>query len=172
MSRNVEIKAHVSDRSSLEARTKAIATEGPFEILQDDTFFTCTNGRLKLRMFGKDRGELIFYQRTNHAGPRESFYLVSETTQPEVLRDSLALAYGVSGRLKKHRTLYLINRTRVHLDRVEGLGEFMELEVVLNEGDSLDEGNIEARNLMQQLGIDQSELITGSYADLISELNR
>ena len=169
MSRNVEIKARVINRSLLEARAKALATEGPFEILQDDTFFTCSTGRLKLRMFNPSRGELIFYQRANHAGPRESFYLVSETLQPEVLRESLSLAYGVLGRVEKHRTLYLINRTRVHLDRVEGLGDFMELEVVLSENDSIDQGNDEASYLMKQLGIDQGDLITGSYLDLLGK---
>ena len=169
MSRNVEIKARVINRSLLEARAKALATEGPFEILQDDTFFTCSTGRLKLRMFNPSRGELIFYQRANHAGPRESFYLVSETLQPEVLRESLSLAYGVLGRVEKHRTLYLINRTRVHLDRVEGLGDFMELEVVLSENDSIDQGNDEASYLMTQLGIDQGDLITGSYLDLLGK---
>src|SRR5689334_21734090 len=123
MARNVEIKARVADREALVRRAQAVATEGPIEIAQDDTFFRCESGRLKLRELSPDRGELIFYRRADAPGPKESFYLRSGTSEPATLRESLALAYGVSGRVRKQRTLYLAGRTRIHVDRVEGLGD-------------------------------------------------
>lgn len=169
MSRNVEVKARIDDLAQLEARVRAIADSGPTGIFQDDTFFHCEAGRLKLRKFSDTRGELIFYRRDNTAGPKESFYLRSETSTPEVLRASLALAYGVAGRVEKHRVLYLVGRTRIHLDRVTELGEYMELEVVMQDDEGLDDGIAEAKALMERLGVGQHCLVQGAYVDLLAE---
>jgi len=140
MARNIEIKARVEDIARLATKVAAIADDGPSVILQDDTFFRCDSGRLKLRSFPDGSGELIFYRRANQEGPKESFYLRSPTSAPDNLRESLALAYGAVGRVRKHRTLFLVGRTRVHLDQVEGLGQFLELEVVLGEGERSENG--------------------------------
>src|ERR1041384_7459148 len=104
MSRNVEIKARVENVATLVPRVAAIANEGPLEIAQDDTFFNCDNGRLKLRAISNEYGELIFYRRVNQAGPKESFFLRSPTSTPETLRESLSLAYGQIGRIRKYRS--------------------------------------------------------------------
>src|SRR5438128_6617148 len=167
MARNIEIKARVGDIARLATKVAAIADDGPTVILQDDTFFRCDSGRLKLRSFPDGSGELIFYRRANQEGPKESFYLRSPTSAPEQLRESLALAYGAVGRVRKHRTLFLVGRTRVHLDHVEGLGQFVELEVVLGKGEGSEAGVREARRLMDMLGIDPSQLIERAYVDLI-----
>lgn len=168
MARNVEIKAHIESVEILMPRVAAIADQGPIDIFQDDTFFVCHSGRLKLRAFSKEEGELIFYRRANEQGPRESFYLRSPTSAPETLRDSLSLAYGQAGRVKKHRTLFLVGRTRVHLDRVAGLGHFIELEVVLEDGEPTEVGVREAEELMIKLGIESSRLIEHAYIDLLA----
>jgi predicted adenylyl cyclase CyaB len=167
MARNVEIKARIESVDTLLPRVKAIADSGPTEILQDDTFFSCPNGRLKLRAFSKSAGELIFYQRPNVAGPKESFYVISPTASPDTLREALSLAYGASGRVRKHRTLFLAGRTRIHLDRVDDLGDFLELEVVLAEGESTETGMGIARELLATLGISPQQLIEGAYVDLL-----
>lgn len=170
MPRNIEIKARIENRNNLIARATRIADEGPIEINQDDTFFRCENGRLKLRIFSEHEGELIFYQRADEHGPEESFYLRSPTSTPVTLRDSLSMAYGQIGRVQKHRTLFLVGRTRIHVDVVEGLGEFVELEVVLKENESVDCGIDEAHSLMEQLDINPSQLVQGAYVDLITQL--
>jgi predicted adenylyl cyclase CyaB len=167
MPRNVEIKARVESVDALLSRTRAIADKGPTEILQDDTFFSCSNGRLKLRAFSETSGELIFYRRPNQTGPKESFYVISQTASPGTLRDALTLAYGATGRVRKHRTLFMVGRTRVHLDRVEGLGDFLELEVVLSEGESIESGVKVAHELLGKLGISSPQLIEGAYVDLL-----
>lgn len=169
MSRNVEIKALVRDFAGLMQRSQAIATEGPIEISQDDTFFRCDTGRMKLRQFGNGSGELIYYRRSNAAGPKESFFLRSPTSAPEVLRESLLLAYGQVGRVKKARTLFMAGRTRIHLDKVEGLGEYLELEVVLNEEEPTELGITEAHRIMNQLGVEAHDLVEGAYVDLLSQ---
>ena len=168
MARNIEIKARIDSLDALAAKAAAIATEGPIEIAQDDTFFRCDTGRLKLRMFAPDRGELIFYRRPDQHGPKESFYLRSATSEPAALRKSLTLAYGQAGRVRKQRTLFLVGRTRVHLDHVEGLGSFLELEVVLADGEAAEAGVAEAHALMQRLGIGPAQLIEGAYVDLLA----
>ena len=167
--RNIEIKARIESVTALTPRVAELASEGPLEIAQDDTFFHCVTGRLKLRAFSNDAGELIFYRRVNQAGPKESFYLRSPTSSPETLRESLSLAYGQIGRIRKYRTLFLVGRTRVHLDRVEGLGHFLELEVVLADDEPADKGVREAGELMDRLGIQSSQLIEGAYLDLMLE---
>ena len=166
-SRNVEIKARISSVEALVPRVAALADQGPVEIEQDDTFFVCERGRIKLRALSATEGQLIFYRRANQAGPKESRFVISPTASPDTLRDALTLAYGSAGRVRKHRTLYLVGRTRVHLDRVESLGHFLELEVVLAEGESPDAGVKEARALMTALGLADDQLIDGAYVDLL-----
>ena len=168
MARNIEIKARIPSVEAVAPKAAAVATEGPVDIVQDDTFFRCGNGRLKLRAFSAASGELIFYRRPDQQGPKESFYLRSPTTEPDTLRESLTLAYGQSGRVRKHRTLFLAGRTRIHLDRVEGLGDFLELEVVLGDNEASDVGVREAKELMAALGVEPGQLIDGAYVDLLA----
>ncbi len=168
MPRNIEIKARIESTQALHAKVAGIATEGPIEIVQDDTFFVCESGRLKLRAFSVQAGELIFYRRADRKGPKESFYLRSPTSSPDTLRDTLSLALGQSGRVEKRRTLYLVGRTRVHLDEVKALGHFLEMEVVLDEGEAAEAGIEEAHALMARLGIDPSQLVEAAYVDLLA----
>jgi len=172
MARNIEIKAHVADLAALAARAAAIANEGPVEIRQDDTFFHCERGRLKLRAFSAQEGELIFYRRTDQPGPKQSFYVRTPTASPDSLREALTLAYGEVGRVRKRRTLFMVGRTRIHLDEVEGLGEFMELEVVLRDDEPLEAGVREAEGLMARLQVQPSQLIDRAYIDLLAERSR
>jgi adenylate cyclase class IV len=165
--RNVEIKARVADPAAVEARAAAISDQGPFDIAQDDTFFGCRTGRLKLRQLAPDRGELIHYLRPDQGGPKLSHYVIAPTSDPAALRDALARALGTSGRVVKRRRLYLAGKTRIHLDRVDGLGDFLELEVVLEPGQSATDGQAEARRLMAALGIATDDLVSGAYLDLL-----
>lgn len=168
MPRNVEIKARVGDLAAIEARARAIATHGPEDLAQDDTFFHCPGGRLKLREFADGRGELIHYVRADDAGPKVSEYSIAPTHAPALLRETLARAFGILGRVAKRRRVYLSDRTRIHLDQVEGLGAFVELEVVLREAESAEEGAAVAREVMERLGIADARLVTGAYLDLLA----
>ena len=167
MRRNVEVKTRIASVAALKPVAARIADTGPLEIFQDDTFFRCPSGRLKLRTFSNDSGELIYYRRSDELGPKESFYLRSQTSTPAILRDSLSLAYGEVGRVRKRRMLFLVGRTRIHLDVVENLGHFLELEVVLSADESVEDGVAEANRVMELLGIQKSQLIDGAYVDLL-----
>jgi predicted adenylyl cyclase CyaB len=167
MGNNVEIKARVADLDALRRRVEPLAESGPHDLHQEDTFFPCADARLKLRKLGERTGELIWYQRDDRDGPKQSSYELVPTETPDLLRDVLARALGVRGIVRKHRQLYLVGRTRVHLDRVEGLGDFMELEVVLSPGETAEQGMAEAHQLMAALGVEQADLVTGAYMDLL-----
>jgi adenylate cyclase len=170
MSRNVEIKARVADLTAVEKRVAPLAQDGPIVIEQEDAFFHCPHGRLKLRRVADARsGELIAYDRPDAAGPKESQYVVHRTSDPDGLREALARALGLRGIIRKRRTLYLIGPTRVHLDRVEGLGDFVELEVVLEEGQDAQEGAVIARQLMHTIGILEDNLLQMAYMDMIEQ---
>jgi adenylate cyclase class IV len=171
MPRNIEIKARIQSVVALTARAADIADEGPIEIHEDDTFFPCDTGRLKLREFTGESGELIFDERDDTSGPKESFYLRAPTNAPVALRECLTLAYGQVGRVRKPRTLFLVGRARIHIDRVADLGDFMEIEVVLEDGAPIESGVTEAHDLMHRLGIDASQLIDGAYVDLIARVH-
>jgi predicted adenylyl cyclase CyaB len=168
MARNIEIKARIESIEDTAAKVATLADHGPVAIEQDDTFFACPGGRLKLRTLSPREGELIFYQRADQAGPKASSFVIAPTSQPVAMREVLTRAYGQAGRIRKHRTLYLIGRTRVHLDRVEGLGTFLELEVVLAEDEPAGPGVAEAHALMTALAIAPEQLIEGAYVDLLN----
>jgi predicted adenylyl cyclase CyaB len=170
MPRNIEIKARIESIEALAATARALADEGPIEISQDYTFFRCNSGRLKLREFADGTGELIYYHRPNLHGPKESFCLRSPAAAANSLREVLSLAFGQIGRVKKHRTLFLAGRTRIHLDRVDHLGNFLELEVVLADDESAAAGVGEAQELAEKLGITSNQLIEDAYVDLLARL--
>jgi len=169
VARNVEIKARVADLAPIEARAKAIATSGPTDIAQDDTFFGCERGRLKLRRFADGTGQLIHYHRADEGGPKVSDYVIAPTADPDALHEVLRRSNGELGRVKKQRRLYLVDNTRIHLDHVEGLGPFVELEVVLRDSETEHQGEAIAQRILRDLGIAPSQLVAGAYFDLLSQ---
>jgi predicted adenylyl cyclase CyaB len=168
MPRNVEIKARLRDREGVEALVGERAHHGPERIEQADVFFRCDDGRLKLRTFADGTGEMIFYRRLDTEGPTQSEFLKAPASDPEAMTRLLGSALGVIGVVCKRRTLYLIGQTRVHLDEVEGLGHYIELEVVLENGQSTDEGSVIARELMARLDITERDLEARAYIDLLA----
>ncbi|HKY54681.1 MAG TPA: class IV adenylate cyclase [Anaerolineales bacterium] len=168
MPSNIEIKARVRNWNEIRQRAERLS-DTPVQIIhQEDIFFNTEKGRLKLRVLAPDRGQLIYYMRSDQEGPKRSDYHIYETPDPENLKRVLELAYGIRGVVKKTRYLYLVGRTRIHLDDVDGLGQFMELEVVLKDGQSIVEGEEIAERLMNSLGVERSNLIDGAYMDLIA----
>ena len=165
MPTNVEIKARVHD-PALAARARRLSDLPPETFHQRDTFFGCPHGRLKLRELGSGAGELIWYDRPDTAGSKRSDYRLAAVTDPAELRDVLERAHGVTQVVEKTRTLCLVGQTRIHLDEVVGLGSFVELEVVLEDGQPASEGHRIAAELMARLGIAATDLLPGAYAEM------
>jgi predicted adenylyl cyclase CyaB len=167
--RNVEIKARVRNLPALSRAAEAIADGPPTLLLQDDTFFDSPRGRLKLRAFADGSAELISYLRSDIGRPRESRFTKAPISDPAALAAVLDDALGTAGTVRKRRLLYRRGRTRIHLDEVEGLGSFLELEVELADGETVADGERVARELMTQLGIAEEDLVATAYVDLIRD---
>ncbi len=168
MAKNIEIKAVLNDVDFCLNTAKSLSGTDPEIIEQEDFFFNCNNGRLKLRFLSRQKGELIFYSRANDSGPKTSEYFISETDEPDRLLQVLEKSYGIHGTVKKIRKLFIIGRSRVHIDQVENLGDYLEFEVVLSQNEDTNAGKTEAHVLMDRFGIKPEHLIEGAYVDLIN----
>jgi predicted adenylyl cyclase CyaB len=167
MPANVEIKARTGNLARLNALVEALARTPGQLIAQEDIFFAVPRGRLKLRKLSSNSAELIYYEREDGPGPKESRYSLSRTSEPDSLKAVLQISLGVRGVVRKTRTLYLVGQTRIHLDEVEGLGSFVELEVVMQPNQSRADGIQIARGLMAKLEIQDAELVEQAYIDLL-----
>jgi predicted adenylyl cyclase CyaB len=168
VARNVEIKARLRDLEATRRLVEAIA-DGPGQpVEQSDTFFRVAGARLKLRERSGADAELIYYRRADAPGPKASEYEIAPVRDAAALRKLLAAALGVIGRVVKRRLVYRVGRTRIHLDEVQDLGSFLELEVELANGEPADLGVREAKRLMGALQIGEDALIAQAYVDLLA----
>ena len=166
MARNIEIKAYVKNPKKLFKLASDLANSSPQILSQTDTFFPVEHGRLKLREMDQ-RAELIFYNRPNTPQPSLSEYHRLDVSSQPMLKFILMESLGVKGIIRKRRCLFIKDQTRIHLDEVEGLGHFMELEVVLKENQTEEAGASLLREFMSALEISSGNLIQKSYLDLL-----
>ena len=171
MPRNIEVKASITSVDDLLPRACVLAGGQAERIEQDDSFFRVAQGRLKLRQFADGSAELIHYQRPDTESAKASDYVRVPVPDPATLREALARACGLLGRVQKTRWLLIVEQngfsTRIHLDRVQGLGDFMELEVVLKDGQTDVQGSQVAELLMQALGLAGAPRLAGAYLDML-----
>ena len=167
MLRNIEIKARANDFARQNRLAEELGDGEPQELVQEDTFFHVPAGRLKLREFSDGTAELIQYERPDVTAPTESRYVRARTPDPRAMKEALANALGIRAVVRKHRIVHLAGQTRIHMDRVEGLGEFLELEVVLRPEQSAAEGERIVTELMHRLEIAEADLVTRAYVDLL-----
>jgi predicted adenylyl cyclase CyaB len=170
MATNIEIKARFHDLSKARGRATAIDARRQGLLMQTDTYFHLRAGRLKLReIHGDDhpRAELIWYRRADRKGARVSEYQVVPIQKPAKLKLALSGALGVKQIVRKRRELWMYRNVRIHLDRVEKLGNFIELEAVVSGrfNTAVSRRNLQA--MQRALGIDSSMLVAGSYSDLL-----
>jgi len=164
--RNLEAKFRLSDLSIARQRARIIGFDPRGALNQRDTFFVAARGKLKLR---DQAGEawLIHYQRGGEEGLQVSDYTIVAVTDPEALRKMLADALGILAEVRKHRMLMMRRNIRLHLDRVEGLGDFGELEAVLADNDMPEAFHEELATILGDLGVATGDLIERSYFELI-----
>ncbi len=169
MGRNVEIKARLSDADWERVwQWGEQHTTEPHQVLQQtDTFFPTTVDRLKLREFADGSAELIGYTRSDQQEPTESGYTRTPIPDPEGFLQAMRTTVGIRGVVRKRRDLFMIGPTRVHLDRVERLGKFLELEVVLQPEQTFEQGRVVAESLLKQLELDPDRLVSTAYIDLL-----
>jgi homotetrameric cytidine deaminase len=163
LQRNLEIKARDPDPGRSLERALAFGAEDRGEIAQRDTYFGRVGGRLKLREQTPGETELIQYRRPDEAGPRASDYRLVPVGAAGDLREALDAALGTVVVVEKRRRLLLFEGVRIHLDRVDGLGSFVELEAP---GDGAD-AEAKLGRLRAELEIGDERLVAASYSDLV-----
>lgn len=167
MARNIEIKARVANVDALRHRIAGLDTKDHHTLQQCDTFYEVPAGRLKLREIEAAQAQLIFYERDNIKGTRQSNYTVTRVPDAASMHELLGRMYPVKAVVRKTRNVWIYGQTRIHLDRVESLGDFMELEVVLTPDQSAAEGDEIAQELMTALDIKDADLYGEAYVDLL-----
>jgi adenylate cyclase, class 2 len=166
MKRNLELKTRCGDLEGAKERLRAIGAKEQVGMQQVDTYFNVAHGRLKLREM-EARAELIWYRREDSAVTRGSDYLIVPVSDARVMKAALAGAMGVRVVVKKRREWFLWENVRVHLDRVEGLGTFVEFEAVMENGETEEKGHERIAWLCKELGIEAGDRVEGSYSDLL-----
>ena len=168
MRENRELKTTDEDPAASERACRGLGAVDSGLLIQRDTYFAVERGRLKLREnLELGTGELIFYLRAREPGVRSSSYWRAPASDPTALRSVLAAAHGESGVVTKRRRLFLHHNVRIHLDDVEGLGSFIELESVLEVArqESPDEAKALAE-VIAALGLAGRETIAAGYLEL------
>lgn len=166
--RNIEIKCRCRDLEEVRRRALALGAEDRGLLVQEDHFFRAPQARLKLRITKGRPAELVSYRRPDVSGARGCDYRLCPVENAHALRTVLAHCLEEDGAVRKVRRLFLHGNTRIHLDTVEGLGTFVELETVLS-GQTDAEGRRELESLARSLGLDASNTVPVPYLELLRE---
>jgi len=164
---NIEIKARTYHSAII--RQWLLDHNGEFKGIdeQSDTYFTVAHGRLKLRE-GNIENNLIYYERKNQAGPKQSDFNLLPVETPAALKDLLSAALGIKVVVKKKREIYYIDNVKFHIDQIEGLGEFVEIEASNKSKDlPIEQLRGQCDFYMRAFGIRDEDLIDVSYSDML-----
>ncbi len=140
---------------------------------QTDTYFQVPHGRLKLRE-GRIENALIYYERVEQESAKQSHVLLTKTPSDSALKAQLTQALGVLVVVKKRREIAFIDNVKFHIDSVEGLGHFVEIEAIDTEGTIGQEQLLtQCQSFQAELGIQPHDLVAKSYSDLLlAQANR
>ncbi|MBU0957926.1 MAG: class IV adenylate cyclase [Nanoarchaeota archaeon] len=164
---NIEIKAKCENHEKIRVILKGRGAEFKGEDHQIDTYFKVGNGRLKLRE-GNIENYLIFYEREDKEGPKQSDVILFKTSPNSEIKEILKKSVGVLVVVDKKREIYFIDNVKFHIDIVEGLGSFIEIEAIDKEGNIGKDKLLEQCNsYLEMFNIPKENLITNSYSDLI-----
>lgn len=164
---NIEIKARCADTERLREILKSLNARFIGTDHQIDTYFNIPKDRLKLRQ-GNIENSLIYYQRADSAAPKQSDVVLLKTEPDSGLKDILTKALGIKVVVDKRREIYFIDNVKFHIDVVEGLGKFIEIEAIDESGDVGKEKLLEqCLHYLNTFGIKETDLIPNSYSDLL-----
>ena len=162
--RNIELKAKLRDRDQALKACENLQAAAQGDIHQLDTYFKVPEGRLKLREAEPGRCELVFYHRPDTAGTKGCDYLLEPANAS--IKPFLGEALGVLAVVDKVRSLYLWENVRIHLDRVETLGDFIEFEAVLSEEYDDEDGFAKLDTLIKTFSLTPEDMCTASYLEM------
>lgn len=166
---NVEIKARCTDASFIRSYLLNHGAEFKGTDRQTDTYFNVANGRLKLRE-GNIENALIWYERTNQAGPKNAAVNLVKIEDAGGLKEALQKASGIKVVVEKKREIYFIGNVKFHIDEVPGLGSFAEIEASNLYADlSQEQLKKQCDFYIEALGISENDLVEVSYSDMLLE---
>ena len=178
MATNLEFKARCLSLENLYPRLTELKAKHRETVHQIDTYFYMLKGkdaltpedckpRLKLRETDAGgEGWLIYYERPNQHESRYSQYHLSKTDEPSTLKILLTAALGIETIVKKQREIWMFKNTRIHLDTVADLGQYIELETVF-QGQTEAEAIAEHQHVKNILHLGTADPVAVSYSDLI-----
>jgi adenylate cyclase class 2 len=143
-----------------------IGAEPARVLLQCDTYFEVSRGRLKLREQPPEVAQLIAYERADEARARESRFQIVTVAEPEALAAVLADTLGIRARVAKRRELYMWRGVRIHLDEVEELGDFIEFEAPVDADASEADARARVAQLRDAFGVRREDVVARSYCEL------
>lgn len=167
---NIEIKASCSSLDRARSIAADLGARPAATIAQTDTYFDVAVGRLKLREQDPGPDQLIFYTRPDQAAAKLSQYATALVSDTRATLTLLSEALGTRVSVRKRREVWRLDNVRIHLDEVEELGAYLEFEVMVIEGHSEADCRQRADVLIQTFAIDDADLISSSYADLVERL--
>ena len=164
--KNLEFKANCDSLDVLRQRLVNFQVEHRRTMKQLDTYFNVPEGRLKLREIDTHKAELIYYVRSDLAESRYSNYQVCDIPEPVVFKGIATRAWGVRSVVEKQRELWMFGDTRIHLDEVKNIGQFVELETVIH-NQTEEQAQREHQLVKDALGIKEGDLVSESYSDMV-----
>ena len=165
--RNIELKARCQDLAGARDGARSAGAIHQGLLIQTDTYFHCRNGRLKLRQIEGGKSELIWYERADSPEIRGSDYILTPISDATSVLDALSAAMGVRITVRKRRELWLYDNVRIHLDEVDGLGDFVEFEAVIRSDGDAEAAPRQIATLAGALKIFEKDLVSQSYCDLL-----
>jgi predicted adenylyl cyclase CyaB len=172
MALNIEIKAKTSDLEFIRDYLKTNKAEFKGTDFQVDTYFNVSHGRLKLRE-GNIENNLIYYERQDIAGAKESNFQLVLIPDAKTLKELLTKSLGIKGVVRKKREIYFIKNVKFHIDEVDGLGNFAEIEASDLYADiPKEELQKQCDSYLKELKIKEEDLISVSYSDMLFALNK
>jgi adenylate cyclase, class 2 len=177
LKRNIELKARFPNLDAGYQTARRLGAQLHAIERQLDTYFRVASGRLKLReRWSLDSSgvlqrpcasQLIWYQRPDNAQTRASDYSLIVVEHGEQMREVLAGSLGVVAEIEKHRTVYLHDNVRIHLDEVRGLGMFLEFEAIVDDRCAEAAAKVKLEKLFSEFQLTSDSVIAGSYSDLL-----
>lgn len=164
---NIEIKARTQRADFIRQWLKDHHADFKGTDYQTDTYFHTKKGRLKLRE-GNIENNLIYYERENQAGPKQSDFSLLKVAEPITLKEMLAESMGVRVIVSKKREIYFIENVKFHIDELETLGSFVEIEASNKTHDlPIETLRKQCDYYMKEFEIEESDLVNISYSDML-----
>jgi adenylate cyclase class 2 len=169
---NVEIKASCDDFEAIKTKLAGLGAKRVTSMLQRDIYYRCKGYRKKMRVITNDHTQLIVYKRDNEPNARESKYSVKKIISPIICHAMNRLRHGIDVVVDKKRELWRWKSVRIHLDKVTGLGRFIEIESLTSRDISLEEADKRCQTMIEALQLPSNSFLSHSYSDMIKAKRR